>query len=142
MATIEEAIREQVAPLMKELLNQNPRLLTRLGIDRKWRRYCNSGGLKTLPPTDAILAALILLGREIVVEGLSLGVADDSRYLILALKQSRDSRESASRVPVQMSLLAGLDFSSGTEATFERAEKKGPGRVELHFSVRPSANAG
>ena len=142
MATIKEAIQEQVEALMSELLNQKPRLLTGLGIDRKWRRYCKSGELKKLPPTDAVLAALILLGRGIVVDGLALGGANAPRYSIVALAQPNGHSGLASRVPIQLSLLAGLDLSPGAEATIERAERKGPNRIELLMNVQLRTTAG
>jgi len=136
MATIEEAIQGQMTGLMNDLLNQNARLLSGLGIDRKWRNYWKSGEQKKLPPIEAVFAALILLGREIQIEGLTINGSNNTRYSIVALQQTAGSQESASPVPFQLSLLADLDFSSGSEATIERAEKIGPGRVELLLSVR------
>jgi hypothetical protein len=139
MATIEEAIQSQIVALMGDLLTQNARLLTGLGIDRQWRRHCKAGlkaGLKKLPPTDAVFAALILLRKEIVVEGISLGGGNAARYSIVALEQTGGSTGLASRESTQMSLLAGFDFSPGAAATIERAERKRPNRVELLVNVQ------
>jgi len=82
-----------------------------------------------------------LLRKEIVVEGVSLGGGNAARYSIVALEQPDGHSGLESREPIQMSLLAGLDFSPGAEATIERAERKGPNRVELLVNVqlRPAA---
>ena len=88
------------------------------------------------------MAALILLRKEIVIEGLSLGGADAGRYSIVALEQPNGRSELDFREPVQMSLLAGLDFSSVAETIIERVERKGPSRIELLMNVQLRTTAG
>jgi hypothetical protein len=136
MPTIQEAVRSQVESLVESLLsNQNPRLLTAVGISRKQRHYLK-GGPKRLPATEAVLAALILLGKEIVVEGVfPANGSRTSRYSIVAVERREDGTTSEGAQPVQLSLLAGLDFPAGATATIRRAESKGPGRVELQLDV-------
>jgi hypothetical protein len=48
---------------------------------------------------------------------------------------------SQERQPVQLSLLAALDFLNSV-ATIEKAERKGPNRVELALTVELSPQSG
>lgn len=138
MPTIQEAVRSQVEALVERLLStENPRRLTAVGISAKQRHYLKKGAPKRLPATEAVLAALILLGEEIVVDGVfPANGARTSRYSIIAIERSENGTTSERAQPVEMSLLAGLDFSTGATATIERAQKKGPNRVELRLNVR------
>lgn len=139
--TIEEALRDQLNGLMTDLLAQKAGVLSSAGISKHNRRYWKKRQLNQttkLPPTEAVLAALILLRREIIVEGVSgLGGGKPRRYAIVALEL--EDGLAVHHEPAQMSLLAGLDFSPEAEATIERAERKGPNRVELELSIRRRA---
>jgi len=138
MPTIQEAIRGQVESLVEVLLStQNPRLLTALGISKQRRQYLK-GGSKKLPATEAILAGLILLGKEIVIQGVFPANGSGAKqYSIIAVERREDGSASKPAQQMQLSLLAGLDFPN--ETTIERVEKKGPSRVELHLNVRVRA---
>jgi hypothetical protein len=125
---------------MNDLFKQDARVLGRVGIKKQRRYYLKdeerSKRVTKLPPTDAVLAALILLGKQIVVEGLSLNGTRAPRYSIVALEQPEDNSAAKPTQPAQMSLLAGLDFPPEAEATIERAQRKGPNRIELLLNVR------
>jgi hypothetical protein len=150
MATIEEAVREQLDTLMRDLLAQRARTLTGFGIGKQRRKYLKESrkddGVKRLPPTDVVFAALIMLRKEIVVEGVPLqpGSLGGRRYAIIAVERPLSSQATASqeRQPVQLSLLAALDFPASSVATIERAERKGPNRVELELTVELGSVAG
>ena len=150
MSTIEEAVREQLDTLMRDLLTQCARTLTGIGIGKQRRKYLKESrkddGVKRLPPADIVLAALIMLRKEIVVEGVALqpGALEAHRYAIVAVERPSPSRGTASqeRRPVQLSLLAALDFPASSVATIERAERKGPNRVELVLNVELGSQAG
>jgi hypothetical protein len=135
--TIDEAVREQLKDLMADLLRHDGRILTEVGIPKQRRYYFNRGlknGVEKLPPADMLLAALVLLRREVVIAGLSLGSGGTPgpTYSVGAREcGSGNASTPAITPPIQMSLLAALDFPPETEATIERAEKKGPHRVEL-----------
>jgi len=141
MATIEEAVRDQLKSLVADVLTKDARVLTGAGISKQRRNYLKrrdqGKDSKKLPPADAVLAALILLRREIIVQGV-FGSADGKprQYLIAAFEQREGAPISTSAQPVQMSLLAALDFSPESVATIERAERKGPHRVELQLNVK------
>jgi len=140
MSTIQDAVREQLESLMIELFKQDARVLNRVGITKQRRSYLRSEErskkVTKLPPTDAVLLALILLRKQIVVEGVSLNGAKAPRYTIVALQHPQTDSVEEPTQPVQMSLLAGLEFPSEAEATIERAQRKGPNRIELLLNVR------
>src|SRR5438874_73833 len=137
MATIEEAVREQLDALVRDLLAQRARTLTGIGVGKQRRKYLKESrrddGVKKLPPTDVVFAALIMLRKEIVVEGVPLqsGSSGSHRFAIVAVERPALSQATPSkeRQPVQLSLLAALDFPMNSVATIERAERKGPNRV-------------
>jgi hypothetical protein len=138
MASIGEAVRQQLDELIADLLAQDARTLTGMGISKQRRNYFKNSDVtkkKKLPPTDAVLAALILLGREIIVEGVSTSKGTAVRYSIAAFEQPGSALPDRRRRPVQMSLLAGLDFPPESTATIQRAERKGPHRIELLLNV-------
>jgi hypothetical protein len=140
MATIEDAVRDQLKSLVKDLLTQDPRLLTGAGISKQRRNYLKSRdrgkNAKKLPPADAVFAALILLRKEITVQGVfGSGREGPKSYSIVALERGPDDSLPTLVPQVQMSLLAGLEFSQEAEATIERAERKGPHRVELQLKI-------
>jgi len=127
--------------MMNDLFKQDARVLDRVGITKQRRSYLKSEErgkrVTKLPPTDAVLAALILLRKQIIVEGLSFNGTKVLRYSIIALEQPRDnSAAKPTQQPVQMSLLAGLDFPPEAEATIERAQRKGSNRIELLLNVQ------
>ena len=138
MARIGEAVREQLDQLITDLLAQDARVLTKIGISKQRRNYLKNkdpARAKKLPPTDAVLAALILLRREITVEGVHNLEGTAIRYAISARERPDALSSECHREPVQMSLLAGLDFPPETTATIQRAERKGPNRIELLLNV-------
>ena len=140
--TIDEAVKEQLKDLMADLFRQDGKILTEIGIPKERRYYFNRGrkdGVDKPPPADLLIAALVLLRREIVIEGVSLGsgVEPGPAYSVVARERvSGNTSTPAITPPTQMSLLAALDFPLETEATIERAERKGPHRVELAISLR------
>lgn len=140
MPRIHEAVFDQVERLIDDLLKEDPRTLTRIGISKQNRNYLKNrvrrNKRRQLPPADAVMAGLIVLQRDIVVE-VNTGRGNDEprRYLITARAVARDVSSVVAEGPVQMSILAGLDFSTGSVATIQRAERKGPNRVELHLDV-------
>jgi hypothetical protein len=151
MATIEDVVREQLDTLMRDLLAQRARTLTGIGIGKQRRKYLKESrkkddGVKKLPPVDVVLAALIMLRKEIVIEGVQLqsGSLGAHRYAIVAVERPLSSQATASleRQPVQLSLLASLDFPASSVATIERAERKGPNRVELALTVELGSKVG
>jgi len=129
------------------------RTLTGIGIGKQRRKYLKESrkdkgvkkSVKKLPPTDVVFAALIMLQKEIVVEGVPLQPGSlANRYAIVAVERPSDSQAAASRErqPVQLSLLPALDFPASSVATIERAERKGPNRVELALTVELGSQAG
>lgn len=140
MATIQQAVQEQLDQLLADLLKMDPRLLTRIGISKNNREYLKRRGHQNkkpkLPPADAVLAALVLLRRNIVVEGLPGPNGKPLHCSICARDESSEQSAGHGGEPVQMSLLAGLDFPPEASATIERAERKGANRVELLLNVR------
>src|ERR1035441_1592074 len=121
MPTIQQAIQRQLESLVESLLStQNPRLLTAVGISKQ-QRYYLKGGLKGLPATEAVLAALILLGEEIVVEGVfPANGSRTGRYSIIAVERREDGTSERIQ-PLQLSLLAGLDFPGFTASKIGHA---------------------
>lgn len=146
MVTIQQAVQEQLDQLLADLLEEDPRLLTRIGISKNSRGYLKRRGRQNkkakLPPVDAVLAALVLLRRKIVVEGVAGPGGKPSRCSICAREEPSEPSAGHGEVPVQMSLLAGLDFPPEASATIERAERKGPNRVELLLNVQVRPKAG
>jgi hypothetical protein len=140
MSTMQDAVRAQLEGFMTDLFKQDARVLDRAGITKQRRSYLKSEErskkVTKLPPTDAVLVALILLRKPIVVEGVSLNGTRAPRYTIVALQHPKAQSVATPTKPVQMSLLAGLDFPPESEATIERAQRKGPNRVELLLNVR------
>jgi len=136
MSRIDDAVRRQLNDLVNDLLGQKARTLTKLGLSKRRRHYLKSEKpskkCPQLPPADAVIAALIMLRREIIVEGVP-GL-EAERCSIIARPQSVPSTEPQEMV--QMSLLAGLDFPAEATPSIERAERKGPNRVELLVSVQ------
>jgi hypothetical protein len=138
--TIDEAVRQQLKELMIDLFQQDPRILTRVGIPKQRRNYFKRGrkvDVETLPPADLLLAALVLLRKEVVIEGLSLGSggAQAPAYLVGARELGSGTPTTSITPPFQMSLLAALDFPPETETVLECVEKKGPHRVELAITL-------
>ncbi len=137
MAKLGEAVAPQVHRLVKALLEQDTALLSNIGLSKRRRSYlrrkARNAKRHQLAPADALLAALILLGEEILVEDVS-GIAP-KRYAIWARPIADGLTQEGPPKPVQMSLLAALDFPPAATATIQRAESKGPRRVELALEV-------
>src|SRR6266496_2821794 len=99
MVTIKDAVSDQLDVMMRELFKHRKMWLQEAGISKQRRNYLKgreqaNKKRKTLPPTDAVFAALIVLGGEIVVNGVSRpNDGQQSTFAIVAVERRGDSRQ-------------------------------------------------
>ena len=156
LETLEDRIRQAIKKLLDDLLQGDSHTLTSLGVYRQKRRYLskNLNKPKSLPRAELILAALIRMNRELVIESPDPPPRGEtgaipSRIVIKVVKEYSETRPAlpgdgntgirAEQITSgKMSLLTALEFPQDTEPEIiqQSIVKKGPHRVECSVGLR------
>jgi len=167
VASFEDVIGRAIKGFLADLLDEGPQTLKQLGIYKQRRQYLEKiiADPKSLPHVDMVLTALIILGRDLVIDWPDLAPSQGEvslpvRIRVKAVREYErpvggtevhleipaEAAEHRGNEPFQMSLFATLDFPENVETEILRQtiSKKGPNRVELNvgISMRRNGTAG